>query len=161
MNVSPFDRSRLAGSDGETRIALHFRRWFDVEIASRDEDRSGVDMWFGYGGLRIPVQVKTEALPAKTNNFFIETVSNDRTGAPGWALTPRADFVLYYVPPWNTVFVIPMRFITDRLAEWKRRYATRPTRDELNNGYQTWGICVPVAEFADCEKVRLRTESDG
>lgn len=140
------------GKVAEQRVVALFVDDFNVEPATTAEDRAGVDYWFGRGGIRIGVQIKADDVAARTKNLFIETVSVDATAAPGWALTPKADVLLYLVQPNNLLHIIPMRFIESHLGRWRQVYSERATRDELNNGYRTRGVCVPVAEFELCTK---------
>lgn len=145
-----FDTDVARGKAAEARIADLFSIDFDIQPASDEEDRSGIDLWFTRGGIEIAVQVKADDVGARTGNLFIETVSVVESNKPGWAETPRADVLLYYVAP--LVYIIPMRFVRENLARWKRQYSEATTRDERNDGYHTKGLCVPLREFDRCPR---------
>lgn len=126
---------------------------FHITPATVAEDRSGIDFWFERAGITIGVQVKADNRLSETGNLFIETISVDTAGKPGWAEAPRADVLLYYAPQARLVYVIPMRFVRENLARWKATYPVRPTRNALNNGYRTYGLLAPREEFRCCRRL--------
>jgi hypothetical protein len=90
------------------------RRIENVE-ADRDYQRRDIDLiWYRAirGFERTAVEIKCDAhagtdealirspdhiyYAQRTDNFAIETVSNDTTGSPGWILGSQADMLLYY-----------------------------------------------------------------
>lgn len=80
-------------------------------------------------------------------DFFLEFISVDRTGAPGWIEKDLAiDFLAYafidtrraYLLPWE-----PLRRAWRHFGEeWKARYGVRTV---ANSTYNTVGVCVPIA----------------
>jgi hypothetical protein len=150
--MSLFDSKLVEGRKGEAEMHRMFARDFAVTPANSSEDRAGVDLWFERAGIRIGVQVKRDMKAHLTGNLFIETISVDTAGKDGWAVSPRADVLLYCLPPANVVYIIPMAFIRDNLERWRRLYPTRATNEGLNDGYRTHGVCVPRTEFISCRK---------
>lgn len=132
-----------------------FRRWFDIEPATLDEDRRlGVDRWFTSRetGQRFGVQYKADSRAGETGNAFVETVSNDRTGTPGWVHTCKADYILYYIVGWELVYVLEPAELRRRLYGWKARYREVTV---ANKGYQTHGLLVPLDELEKCAHVTV------
>ena len=81
---------------------------------------------------------------AKTGNAFVETVSVDTQNKPGWAKSSQADYLVYYVPDDELVYVMKMKKMREHLNEWMSRY---PERKIPNQGYSTIGVLVPLKEF--------------
>lgn len=143
-NVFDFERQLHLGADGEHVIREVFGSRFKIQKSVAQEERDGIDFWFSYGGFDLAIEVKTDFRAARTRNAFIETTSVDTDNTPGWAYTSRADFLLYYVPPDRTVYVMPMREIRRRLPHWRKKYELRRVP---NAGYFTEGVIVPLDQF--------------
>ena len=115
---------------------------YEVHVAELEDELRGIDRF-----LTRPADVTVTSLDAKhdrlahrTGNVFLETVSNDQSGRPGWALTSEADWILYHVVAERRVLL----FLTSELrdvAGWSR-WRERSVRNE---GYRTVGQLVPVA----------------
>lgn len=128
--------------------------------ATRAEEWEGADRVTlgGPDGAGIRIEYKCDERAGLTGNLFIETVSNDRTGRPGWAHSCRSDFLLYLVVP-STVLVFRPSCIRAALDGWALRY---PTRAADNGGYRTLGVYVPIHEAAErCEYVAHLDLGDG
>jgi len=142
-----FARQLAIGEAHERRLDAHFARWFAITPATRDEQRAGIDRIFVHRttGARYAVEYKA----GETGNAFIETISVDATGRAGWAVSSRADILVYLVTQPETVYAVRMTTLRRALARWQRRY---PKRSAQNQGYKTWGYLVPLAEL---EKIAL------
>ena len=93
-----FDAQYRQGQQAETYLDSVFSRWFIVSRVDAAKQRIGIDrIWRGRKrGQRLTVEYKCDRTAASTGNAFIELQSTDRSR--GWALTSRADWLVYYVP---------------------------------------------------------------
>jgi len=102
------------------------------------------------------VEYKSGIQTLDTRNLYLETISVDRTGTPGWVYTCRADLLLYTIPNawdfihWHALIFRPA-VLRGAIAELERRHPARPTHDQ-NRGYKTHGVVVPEWE---CKPPRL------
>ncbi|OYD08529.1 hypothetical protein [Paludifilum halophilum] len=115
------------------------------------DQKRGIDRIFvnKETGQELTVEYKTDSRTQRTGNCFIETVSNNSTGALGWALKGRADFVVYYALGYEEAIVVKSSIFREHIAEWLFKYEARPVK---NRGYLTFGLLVPwyvVKEKAD------------
>lgn len=141
-----FQTKLKQGKQYEGQLDELFRGVFDIEEATREEDRKGIDRWFTNKQTkrRFPVQYKADEMAGKTGNAFIETISVDTHDIPGWAHTCQADYIVYLVVDWGTAYIIKPSVIREQLTRWQKQY---PTRTSQNNGYRTHGVLVPLDEF--------------
>lgn len=102
----------------------------------RGIDRVAVDD----SGREAGIDYKCDTQAGRTNNVFIETVSNDQSGRPGWAETSEAEWIFYFVTPGLVLAFRTVR-LREALRSWQRRY---PTRGARNGRYTTMGVCVPI-----------------
>ena len=133
------------GQSGEAVLRAYFEELGCTTRAATDaEQRCGIDFWIEWPGRCESVEVKTDELAGRTHNAFIETVSVDTEGKPGWALTCSADILAYYIPGDGLAYLLKPDCLRERLAHWQRCY---PTRTAPNRGYRTHGVLVPLAEL--------------
>jgi hypothetical protein len=136
------------GAKHERRLDEHFRQ-FDVEIlpAMPEQQRQGIDRVFRHRstGEVTTMEYKADERAAETGNAFIETVSVDTTGKPGWAASSQAEYLVYLVvgPP-ECIYLIPMVRLRAQLARWERSCRKAQARNE---GYSTHGLLVPLREL--------------
>ena len=142
-----FNEQLAEGQAYELRLDNHFRR-FNIEIrpATMDEQRQGIDRFFTHRttGKVDTMEYKADSLAGRTGNAFIETISVDTTGKPGWAVASRARYLAYMVTEPETIYLIDMRALRAALPVWQAKY---PTRQAQNNGYRTHGVLVPLHEL--------------
>lgn len=158
MSVYDFDRQMRQGDEAALFLDTFFRgKGYTIREATRDEQRAGIDRAFTSprDGKTWLVEYKADSAAARTGNAFIETISVDAAGKMGWALTAKADILVYYVPPTGTIYVIQFKAIQWELPRWIRDY---PPRHAQNNGYSTHGIIIPLAEL---EKAAMRVYQVG
>lgn len=140
-----FDDSYRRGKEGEKDIDAAVAHLFVVEpVTLSEEKRFGVDrIWRLKQNheIRMSVEYKTDDKAAKSRNAFIETISVDTNGSPGWAMKSVAQIFAYYVPPKHTIYLWHMSMIKVRLLEWVAHY---PLASSPNRGYLTWGRLVPL-----------------
>lgn len=135
------------GKQGEEKLDAYFYALgTEIRCANMFEQKRGIDRWFrAKDGDRVyTVEYKTDEKTQKTGNVFVETISNNQTGALGWAVKGLADFVIYYAVGIEEAAVIRSEKLREKIAEWFFSY---PTKAVKNRGYMTYGILVPWEEF--------------
>ena len=146
MTTHYFAESLAAGKKDELLLDQEMAAYVrTIEPASNAEDRAGIDRWMtGMDGTRFSVQYKTDHQAFRTGNAFVETISVDTTGAPGWAVKCDADYLIYWLPEADLAYVLRPREIAAQLPRWRQLYreASAP-----NDGYLTIGLLVLLSEF--------------
>lgn len=149
--IFKFNRQLRRGESWENMLDAMFSDEYTIEHASDAEQRRGLDRWYARlcssKGRRYGVQYKADEKACETGNCFIETVSVDSAEKPGWVYTCEADFIFYFFPQLRLVYVLSPRQLRGAVELWKDIYPTKPAQNE---GYQTLGVCVPVAEVEGC-----------
>lgn len=148
MSIHEFSTSLARGQQGEAWLDRHFGQTWNIERASRRDERRGVDRWFSDDWTpSFGVQYKTDEKAAETGNAFIEVVS----GGPefhqnGWLWTTQAAVLVYWLPsPARPRFwVLDPEKLRKLASDWHKRY---PVRSATNRGYWTYGICPSIAEL--------------
>lgn len=94
------------------------------------------------------VEYKSGKQTFYTGNIFLETVSNDRLGKPGWVYTLKADYLLWacvlHTPPF--VLVFKPETLRSEIADLKSRFREAGNGRGQNPTYRSWGVLVPLAE---------------
>lgn len=140
-----FAEKLAQGEAVERQLDAIFEQRYIVRLATRAQQRQGIDrLMADRDGNQFAMEYKADWRAAETGNAFIETVSVDTAGKPGWARTSKADWLVYAIPPHGIAYGIPMSVVRAMVPEWAARYPTRPAR---NSAYSTHGICVPVPEL--------------
>ncbi|MEZ4614513.1 MAG: hypothetical protein R2867_03220 [Caldilineaceae bacterium] len=136
------------GEAAEAALDRHFADRFHVVAATRKQQRQGIDRIFTQraSGQIYTMEYKTDWTAARTGNAFVETISVDREGIPGWVYTSHAEWLVYFVPANFTIYLIAFADLRARLPHWLATY--KPSPPIPNRGYNTHGILVPLAEFA-------------
>lgn len=138
------------GKNHENDLDRYFRgKGFTVTQTSYHEERELKigDRLFEKDGQSYYVEYKSDESASRTGNAFIETISVDTDNVPGWAYTCKADYIFYYLPLDNRIYVYTPHNIQSCLTNWKKHYPTRPTSKGQNKGYNTHGVLVPIKEF--------------
>lgn len=149
MTVHKWWEKYHQGLQGEAQLDQRLRPYYLVTEATREQQREGVDRmvtdisdWSTFA-----VEYKTDSRARETGNAYVETVSVMVEGQVikhGWAITSRADVLLYYVDGLE-VYVIRMVDLRRRLSHWARHCRTVAV---YNEQYQGQGILVPLPELA-------------
>ena len=141
-----FQKKLREGQRHERFLDDYYRAKFAIEPATMADERRGIDRFFTdrRTGRRYAIQYKADTTAARTGNAFVETVSVDTTGAPGWVHSCQADFIVYYIVGKGPAYVVRPGDIRKRLKRWEREF---PLRTIANNGYITVGIVVTLDEF--------------
>ena len=141
-----FGTQKARGDAGELFLDRWFAVQFEVQPATPQEQRQGIDRIFTHRqtGQRLAVEYKTDYKAARTGNAFIETVSVDTAGKAGWAYQSQAAYLVYYIPGDGLIYVISLGVLRRELSRWVRAY---PHRAAQNPAYATHGVLVPLDEF--------------
>ena len=153
MPSEQFYTSNNQASIDNNKLDNFFSQWYTIVEMPRDIDKIGIDrIWIDKDtGIRYSVEYKSDRTAANTNNAFVETISVDRDNKPGWAYTCSAQFIAYYVPPLNKVWLMSTIAIKNQVDEWKKMYPIKscPNKDKSGNGYTTYGVTVPLTIFTN------------
>ena len=147
-----FKESLERGMTFEADLDAYFGRSYEVHPVDMDGQWGGKDrvLVSRQTGMVYTIEYTGDDKAADTGNVFIETVSSDRSGRKGWALTSQAQLIAVYVPRWRRVYVVAAVDLKAAVKGWQARCGLKKAD---NDGYATWGVCVPVGEF---EKVVRR-----
>ena len=147
-------RTQLAiGERYELQLDAFFGQWaVDIRPATAEEQRRGIDRVFTSRatGAVDTMEYKADDKAGRTGNAFIETISVDTTGKPGWAVASQADYLVYLVTDPETIYLVRMRRLRTALPRWQAKY---PTKVAQNIGYCTYGVLVPLHEL---EQIAVR-----
>lgn len=132
-----FDAKLAEGQHYEAVLDAFFRRrGATVLEATRAEQRRGIDRWIDGEA----VEYKADRTASRTGNCFIETVSVDTANKPGWAYTSEADWLFYFLPESELLYIVWMRSLRWELVGWEKSCRTVKVP---NDGYHTHGLLVP------------------
>jgi hypothetical protein len=150
-----FDDSLKLGHLGERFQDAYWGKHYNITAVSFKDDLAGTDRMFAVPGLPVftfPVQYKYDDKATEFGNLFIETVSNVKTGALGWAQKCAAVKMSIYIPREGLFYMFQVKELIGCARKWFYQYRTRVA---YNEGYETRGICVPrdkfVADMRSCE----------
>lgn len=153
--IHRFYESLKLGHLGERFQDAYWCNIYDITPVSFVSDLAGTDRIFTVPELPVfnfPVQYKYDDKATDYGNLFIETVSNAKTKAPGWARKCAAVKMSIYIPREGLFYMFKVQELFARIREWFYKY---PTRVASNEGYSTRGICVPrnvfLRDVRDCE----------
>jgi hypothetical protein len=135
------------GEGYEAQLDTFFRNeGFRVSAVNREMQRQGIDRVFfrEHDGKLFTVEYKADSLAGKTGNAFIETVSVDTANKPGWAYSSQATVLVYLVVEPETIYWLELTKLRKQLSRWEVAY---PRRTAQNDGYQTYGLLVPLHEL--------------
>lgn len=154
-----FASSLKRGEEWEAELDTFFGKSFILEPIPQESflfvQKLGIDRVLvnKKTGSRWSTEYKSDDRAADTNNFFIEVISVDTPSKEkkGWALTTCAQKIVFYIPRKNVAYIVSAEKIRDMLSVFehdRERYPYRPCGETLNDGYRSWGYCVPVSEIA-------------
>lgn len=141
------------GEKSERHLDSVFSKWYKIKPASRAEQRLGIDRHFKNGDNHHTVEYKTDWRAAQTGNAFVETISVDTQNKPGWAYSSQSDILVYYVPGDDLIYIFEFPEFRKHLPRWIETFRKAPPIP--NDGYNTIGILVPLAEFEEHAKIVL------
>lgn len=148
MTTYHFGEQKIIGEKGEKRLDAFFLPVYQITPATDAEQRKGIDRHFVNRGTQacLTVEYKTDAIANRTKRAFVETISVDARGKSGWAYSSQADWLIYFVPGDEIVYIIRFTDLRRRLPAWAFTY---PVREALNDGYKTYGLLVPLKELEE------------
>ena len=154
--IYQMQKQLVRGEKAEALLDEHFSDRFKIILASRAEQRSGIDRIFEAraGAKQYTVEYKTDWTAGRTHNAFIETVSVDTMNVPGWAYTSQAEWLIYYVPDDETIYLVRFADLRKHIEEWIEQFG--PEKFIPNDGYYTRGVAVPLDVFVICSS-RIET----
>lgn len=140
------------GKRGEAFLDHFFERRYEIQFASEAEQKREIDRWFTNrkNNHRFSVEYKTDDKAGKTGNAFIELESNHERGTRGWAHMSEAEYLIYYIPTPETIYIVRFTELRKHLPKWEATYVRRTVPNQTNRAYATIGIAVPLHEFERC-----------
>jgi len=136
---------RLAdGQTHEVTVLGWLEQWYDWKPAEQIDDSAfGIDYHLTNrtDSSKLSIQIKADTVASRTGNAFIETVSVDTYGKPGWVFTCQADRIFYYLPFSGTLFILKPDVLQRMAYTWVEDYGIRTA---ANDGYHTYGCPVPL-----------------
>lgn len=122
-------------------------RGWRVEVLTPHEERKlhlG-DRRLHRGAESVLIEYKSGIQTFYTGNVFLETISVDSTGAPGWVYTCRADWIVYAALLNSKLLWFKPDNLREKIEGLKLRFRTVKTSKGQNSGYDTHGVIVPLA----------------
>jgi hypothetical protein len=153
MTPYRFDNRLAVGQKGESLLDTFFSQWADIQPASSEQQRQGIDRVFisRESGKQTLVEYKTDWKVAVTGNVFLETVSVDRAKKQGWLYTSQAEMLVYFVPQTDMIYCVQVDYLRAVYLPQVTKFREAAAENE---GYRTWGILVPLTDFAlICESI--------
>lgn len=135
------------GKEVEKFLDIHFRgKGFEIRETTYHEERvlHLGDREFSKDGKSFFVEYKSGIQTFHTGNVFLETVSVDTNGKPGWVYTSKANFVLYACLLNGKILVFLPEQLRDNLDSLKQQFKEKSTSQKQNNGYNSRGLIVPL-----------------
>ena len=145
--IYQFQTQLRQGESYEAELDQFFRGLgFRISAANRSMQRCGIDRVFFHvrDEQLFTVEYKADSRAGATGNAFIETVSVDTAGKPGWAYSSTAAILVYLVTNPQTIYWLEMAKLRRQLPRWATVY---PKRQAHNTNYQTHGLLVPLHEL--------------
>lgn len=150
MTRTDFVECLQYGQSGEALIEKHFSDRWDIQPATTEQQKLGIDRVFKNQctGEAYTIEIKTDTVAAKTGNAFLEIAKHLNPYRPGWVYTCQADFLFYLVPHQMLIVVRP-NTLRLHIESWLISYPLRNVKSEgKHQNYQTQGVLVPLDELA-------------
>ena len=122
------------------------RRGWNIEPTTPHEERTlnlG-DRRYTRGDVTWLVEYKSGVQTFYTGNVFLETISVDSDGTPGWVYTCQADYIFYAAVLNDKILVLKPDTLRDEIEGLKTRFREVATSNNQNKGYNTHGVIVPL-----------------
>lgn len=150
MSRTDFKECLERGVQGEALLDRHFRQYYYIRPATKQEQKQGIDRIFTHKNkhYQLRIEYKTDDRAAQTGNACLEVAKNLNPYLPGWVHTCSADFLIYFVPGLNRAFVIQPEALHLHINAWLIAYKLRIVRSEgIYQNYQTQCLIVPLREL--------------
>lgn len=138
----------MRGKQVEYVLDAFFRaRGWEIRPTTAHEERVLClgDRHFRKGERALTIEYKSGLQTAYTGNLFLETISVDTQGKPGWVHTCRADFIFYAALGNQRILVFRPETLRQALPGLKVLFRETKTSAGQNKGYNTHGVIVPLA----------------
>lgn len=148
LTTHEFSASLANGESAEAILDAFFARHYDIKPASLEHQRLGIDRYFTRhrDGKKFSVEYKTDSMAQHTKRAFIEVVSNDWSGKPGWIYTTTADFLILFIPHMETAYIMDPAVLEETVHKvWMRQF---PLKVAANEHYNSIGVVVPLPVLA-------------
>lgn len=90
------------------------------------------------------VEYKSGIQTYYTGNIFLETISVDSSGKPGWVYTCKANYIIYAALLNKTILVFTPAKLRAEIQILKSKFKEVKTSKGQNEGYNTHGVIVPL-----------------
>lgn len=138
------------GKDVERFLDEFFSGRFEITQTSAHQERT---LYLGdriykhrKTGRKYFVEYKSGIQTFYTGNVFLETVSVDSKGKPGWLYTCKAHYLLYATLLNGFILLFIPKLLREQVGQLKKRYPEKPTSKGQNKGYNTHGLVVPLGD---------------
>lgn len=131
-------------------VWFEYRGW-EIRQTTPHEERALClgDRRFTKDGVTYLVEYKSGLQTFTTGNVFLETVSVDTANKAGWVYTCQADFVFYACLFNHKILVFKPQRLRDCIEMLKTKFREVSTSKNQNDGYNTWGVIVPLQYAID------------
>lgn len=152
LGRQPFTQNRQfkVGKSGEYELDRFFARYgWSISPTTPDQERRlclGDRVFIRHEGT-FYIEYKYDMWTLRSGNIFLETISVDTSGKKGWLFTCQADYIFYAAPGHKVIMTFRPTVLRENAAYLQRTFKTVSTAPQLNVGYKTHGILVPI-EYA-------------
>lgn len=147
-----FRTQNKIGKEGEKFLDKFFAPRYEIAFATPEEQAKEIDRWFTNrkNNHRFSVEYKTDARAGKSGKAFVELEGDHEHQRQGWAKMSEAEYLIFYIPRPQTIYIVRFGDLRKRLPKWEANYPRIPIPNEAGGGYTTIGIAVPLHEFERC-----------
>lgn len=127
--------------------AFFRQRGWTIEPTTRHEERDLClgDRHFRKLNRHDLIEYKSGLQTKVTGNVFLETISVDTKGIPGWVHTCQADYIFYAALLNRKILVFIPDDLRSALASLRTQFREVKTSKGQNEQYNTHGLIVPLA----------------
>ena len=128
---------------------FRYRGWVVEPTTAHEEQVQHLgDRRFMRDGDTWLIEYKSGVQTFYTGNIFLETISVDSEGIPGWVYTCQADYIFYAALLNDKILVFKPEKLRDQIEGLKAKFREVKTSNNQNRGYDTHGVIVPL-EYAE------------
>ncbi|MCK8514878.1 hypothetical protein M0534_00840 [Methylonatrum kenyense] len=154
--MGSFYNNNKVGKQAEkaVRVWLEGKGWKVIDASNhRFFQQSGVDFVAERKSTTYLLEVKSDPHPPKC--VFLEYISNDEKGSPGWLETTSADRIFYYFRNYNRAVIFDPTNARDIITQWEYPAACAETTINGKVIYRSWGYIVPVDDLEILQELQL------
>lgn len=124
-------------------------RGYSIRKLTQDEERKLClgDRELTKNGTKVFIEYKSGIQTHYTGNVWLETISVDDPDhyKLGWVYTSQANYIIWAAILDNCLLFYEPEYLRAHIEEWKKMFREVPTSHNQNDGYNTWGLIVPLA----------------